>query len=182
MVFLVGLVAGCTEEPPSTPVPTRISASATPQPEPIRTLPPTWTLTNTWTPRPPTLTPTITPTSTITPSPDPAQVCEMFDLFAAPTNGSRIDYDGRIAFSWQNALPNAEIRISILNRETDAGLLVRWPSQQSLNMPVEMTYLPSSGRYDWQLTIHDEELGELCPVEGWFVRKQAGVQKPHLLE
>jgi hypothetical protein len=176
-LVLIGL-AGCTEESASTRVPTRIRTSITPQHTPIRTLPPTWTPTSTWTPRPPTLTPTATLTPTITPSPDPAQVCETFELFSAPTNGIQLDYDGRIAFSWQHAPPNAEIHITILNSETDEGILVRWPAQQSLNMTIEMSELPALGRYDWQFTIYNEQLGDLCPVEGWFVRKPSNENSP----
>jgi hypothetical protein len=180
VLFLIGSIflAGCIEDIVTTAVPTRVRPSITPQHTPIRTLPPTWTPTSTWTPRPPTLTRTPTQTPTITPSPDPALVCETFDLIAAPDNGIQVAYAGRIAFSWQNAPPNTEIHITILHRETDEGILVRWPAQQSLNMPVEMSYLPAPGRYDWRLVIYDELLGELCPVEGWFERNPPDENSP----
>jgi len=115
---------------------------------------------------------------TITPTPNAAQVCEQFSLFSAPQKGARVPYDGRIAFSWTGAPADAEVRLAIWHRQTNQGILVQWPSNQSLNMPVEMLYLDDTGIYDWQLSLYYEALGDLCAVEGWFTRLRPTIPTP----
>ncbi len=62
------------------------------------------------------------------------------------------------------------VYLTVINRETNEGILVQWQASQAFNMAVDMLLLPAPGLYDWTLSVHYEALGDLCPVSGWFER------------
>jgi len=170
-ILCIGLfLSACGTATDSPPVHTPLDTQVAKTPGQTRTLPPTWTPTFTFTPAPPTPTPTITETPPPTSTRDPARLCQDFEVLAAPDDGVRVGYDERVAFSWQGAPPDMIVRVALLHRVTNEGILVEWDSHQALNMTVDMALLPVSGVYDWTLTLYEFPQGDQCAVEGWFER------------
>jgi hypothetical protein len=90
-----------------------------------------------------------------------------------PRSGATIPFDGRVAYSWQQAPPGFVVRVAFLHREKQEGMLVEWPPLPGVNMPFEMLYLADTGVYDWRLTLYSEDTGDLCAMRDWFVRADA---------
>ena len=173
LFLVIGLLgmAACSDSTP----PTSATPSLTPNASTVvvRTLPPTWTPSFTPSPLPPSPTPTATLTPTLPPALNPVTVCQDLEILSVPENGVRVDYSGRVAFSWRGAPASVTVRVVVWQRDSGEGVLVEWPSQQALNMPIEMSYLPDVGIYDWTFALYHPILGDLCPLEGWFERKTA---------
>ncbi len=170
VVMAVLAIAGCSSDakPPATTVPTLTPGAATIV---VRTLPPTWTPSFTPTPLPPSPTPTATLTPTPQPTLDPLTVCEDLEIISVPEDGVGVDYSGRVAFSWRGAPASVTVRVVVWQRASGEGILVEWPSEQALNMPIEMSYLPDAGIYDWTFSLYHPILGDLCKLDGWFERR-----------
>lgn len=172
-----------TELPPSL-TPSRIppSATITPtrrptlSPEEITRLPsirelptlpsytPTFTRTPTQTP-----TQTRTPTQTFTPSPIPeAELCTRMVAFTLNPNGAT--YRGTpILFQFFVDAPGVSMLVSLVHVDSGESLLaLTVPSNTFQPLAITTRDLRLYGRYEWTVTLFDNQRSGLCRTEGFF--------------
>jgi hypothetical protein len=120
--------------------------------------------------------PTRTPTFTLTPTPVPtltrtaADICARFTVISQPTEGAALAYGGFLGFSWANAPPDALVVLTLRGRDGEE-ITGAFRPDNNLNASFPLTSLPQVGRYTWRLTLYLEPYGEICPLEGTFIRE-----------
>ncbi len=165
VAVLLVLLSACSTAPLPTLTPTRLIVPPSQVTPP--TLPPTWTL-------PPTLTalPTFTafPTATVRPTLSAAAQCEVFQLVAAPREGSALAYADETRFGWRGVPRGGAVGISVGIEGSGAGIRLAIPAEGDGIFTFSLLRLPSEGIYYWRVWLVHPEYGAICPSTGAFTR------------
>lgn len=163
-------LAACAAPPPPPPSatpapPTATVPTNTPYVRP--TLPPTFT--PTFTPSA-TFTPTITLTPSITPSPtlipEDALCADFYGRFAFP-DGHTYDSDDTLLLDKFAGNAPVGVLFELVGAGLDEPQRVTFTSTAQ-TIPFGIRSL-SSGRYDWTLSLFDDERAGLCAITGYFL-------------
>jgi hypothetical protein len=173
LIVMAVLLSACNNQNPATP--TFAITIVTIDPSLIPTRRPTSTATLR-----PTARPTRTPAPTRTPRPTLTieETCKGFRLvFPIP---EVLPFTGTATFYWQGVPRGAGIRLMVLQdlAENAKGLDLQFPGVGDGVFPVPLRLLPTDGQYRWRLVILHPTLGELCPLEGRFLRQPAPTPTP----